>query len=388
MTTPGTRHYVPWIIATLSAALCSTPLPGAWLLIADDLSMEIVSPVAINTAHIVVVGDDEQARTLRRASCLALINLSASEPRSIGGLVILADGQRLPGELLSNAAPEQDVMVWSHLRLGRIPVPLDQIARVHLTVDRAIPEETGEADYVQLANGDGVSGIIISIGDPIAMETIGEDAGIVDVPLSRAQSISLVHQSRPSSGTRLWLSDGTIVQASGIVLGEDGYLRFETPWSGESDAPPPVQWADVDAVEFNSTRLLPLASLDPSHVDGPKTRYTVPPPKSQAGFALLGMGEVSFQGPMEAHYTLPQGASRFAGRCILPPQARQWGDVTLVVRDDGEEVFRTRLNAQIATDRFNVALSGSELSIELIDSGRGPVQDVIILERAVILTDG
>jgi hypothetical protein len=71
----------------------------------------------------------------------------------------------------------------------------------------------------------------------------------------------------------------------------------------------------------------------------------------------------------------------------VPESARLWGDFELIVRDDDREVHRSHLNAATPTVSINVALTGSELTIELTQGEHGPILDRLVLARAMLLVD-
>jgi hypothetical protein len=101
--------------------------------------------------------------------------------------------------------------------------------------------------------------------------------------------------------------------------------------------------------------------------------------------APVGLSPIELRGPVVVRYSLPSGAIRFAAQAVLPDSARQWGDLELIVRSDDAEVFRMRLNAESPAGEINVALTGRELTLELTAGAHGPIQDQVILNRAMIL---
>ena len=57
----------------------------------------------------------------------------------------------------------------------------------------------------------------------------------------------------------------------------------------------------------------------------------------------------------------------------------------MTVYDDDRPVFSAKLSADTPRAVVNVALSGTELNISLVPAGNGPIQDELILERAILL---
>jgi hypothetical protein len=148
-----------------------------------------------------------------------------------------------------------------------------------------------------------------------------------------------------------------------------------------------IELAGVAAVLFNAEALLPFASMRPRRVQGPPTRYRVPEPTAMPDRTALGLSPVEFRGPVSATYVLPDGALWFSAEAKLPVLAREWGDCVLVVRDDDRQVVSVRLNAERPTASIGVSLTGSVLTIEITEGTAGPIQDRVVLERAMILVD-
>ena len=72
---------------------------------------------------------------------------------------------------------------------------------------------------------------------------------------------------------------------------------------------------------------------------------------------------------------------------MLPPSARRWGDYEMIVYDDDRPVFRAHLTAAAPRATVNVELTGTELNISLEPGANGPIQDELILERAMLLVE-
>ena len=103
-------------------------------------------------------------------------------------------------------------------------------------------------------------------------------------------------------------------------------------------------------------------------------------------FAPLGLSRVEFRGPVTVRYDLVSGPMYFSAEARLSRMARSWGDCELVIRDDEQEVFRARLNAEHPTASIGVALHGSQLTIEITEGSNGPIQDHVVLHRAMLLS--
>jgi hypothetical protein len=103
--------------------------------------------------------------------------------------------------------------------------------------------------------------------------------------------------------------------------------------------------------------------------------------------APLGPGAIEFRGPLAVRYDLPAGCRRFAAEAMLPRSGRGWGDFELVLRCGDEEVYRQRINGNQPTDAINVPIAGRSLTIELTEGDHGPIQDRLVLRRALLLIE-
>ena len=279
------------------------------------------------------------------------------------------------------------MLVWNQSSwLGRMKVPLSTIESVTFTGSATVAS-TGERDVLLLANGDRLEGYIISLGDPITVEPLndtGEVAPTIELPLDRVSSVRMVTPTQRPKGRRLWLIDGTIFDVEEVTLGDDGFFRLEGIQFSDDDSKR-IEIEGVAAVLFNQERLVPFSRLSPRRVQGPPTRYVVPEPRALDEQASLGLSRVEFRGPLVAQYILPHGASWFAAEARLPLTAWTWGDCDLVIRDDGRVVFSQRLNAAEPTATIGVPLTGSLLSVEITEGSAGPIQDQVVLFRAMVL---
>ena len=130
-----------------------------------------------------------------------------------------------------------------------------------------------------------------------------------------------------------------------------------------------------------------LADLRTVAVEGPPTRYRVPAPEISGTAAPLGLAPIRISGPVEVRWRLPEGAQRFAAEAVLPADALAFGDYEMVIRDESGEIYRAHLDGGAPAASINVGISGRELTIELTEGARGPVQDALVLHRAMVLTE-
>lgn len=363
---------------------------GNLLLIRRGHPVQLVEVAEIGARRLVY--RDESSGWIRAPlhECVGLLDPDARQMTRHLGWLNLADGQRFPGEALSGAKVADDVLVWDQSSwMGRMEVPLDRIESVTF-IDGAVVPPMGDADVLLLANGDEITGFVQALGDPISIELLNggpDGATSIDLPLSRVASVRMVTPPQRPVGRRLWLADGTVVDVPEILLGDDGYVRLGTIPLAADQQPRSVELSGVMAILFDQEGLVPFASMRSAGVNGPATRYIVPHPRVLDEMAPLGLSRVEFRGPVSVRYALPNGASLFWADAELPIAARSWGDCEVLIRDDDRQIFSTRLNAQHPTASIAAALTGSALTVEIIEASSGPIQDQVVLRNAFVLVE-
>ncbi len=372
-------------LAVVSAAPVALAESGNFLLIRRDMPVQTVEVAEIGPRRLVYREDGGSWVSVSRERCVALLNTEVLIVPRRQGWLHLADGQQFPGQALS-AARMTDVLVWVQSSwFGRMEVPLDHISSALFQSTAVVPPQ-GDADVLLLANGDLVEGFITSLGDPVSLELANAETASIDLPLGRVHAVRMVTPPRKPTGPRLWLIDGTIVEARQVLLSDDGFYRLEGVAFGQEDSYR-MGLDAVAAVLFDPAALVPFADLTPRRVEGPPTRYIVPAPRPLDDHAPLGLSRLEFRGPITAYYVLPAGATYFAAEAELPVTSRAWGDCELIVRDDDRTVFATRLNAETPTASIGVRLSGSTLTVEVTEGAAGPIQDTVVLVRSLILVE-
>ncbi|MHC4099547.1 MAG: hypothetical protein ACYS15_01225 [Planctomycetota bacterium] len=375
-------------LAAIAAVGSASGASGKFLLIRRDRPVEIVAVAEIGPHRLVHRDDAAGWTTVPRDQCVALLDVEPMVVPRTQGWLRLADGQRFPGEALSGARPEDGVLVWIQSSwLGRMEVPLDRIESVTFVGGATVPA-AGDADTLQLANGDRLEGLVTALGDPITVEVLNGDSSgpqTIELPLDRVVSARMVTPAQEPKGRRLWLMDGTVVDVEDVMLGDDGFFRLEGMPLVVDDQARRVEVGAVVGVQFESRGLIPFAEIAPSRVDGPPTRYVVPAPAVLDEFAPLGLGRVEFRGPISVQYQLPAGSAYLSAEAALPVKARSWGDCELVIREDDQQIFSTRLNAERPSAVIGLPLDGSRLTVEVTEGSGGPVQDQVVLLRALVL---
>lgn len=312
---------------------------------------------------------------------------SKSEAAQREGVLVLADGQRFPGRY-ADSEPTEDSIAWSHPRFGLIVAPIDRVARV--TIDAA----PGSAlpvqgplfrDRLALINGDAIEGFVLSLSDPVDIET---DTGLVSVPRSRIARVDLASDTVEPDGLTVWLEDGSVASLADARLVDDETLLLTLRDTGGQAR---YALTAITAVALDASRIVPLASLERTSETPLGERALLEgasvAPASHREVAPLHARDVLIPEPMRVDFALPQRAKRFAAVAELPRDAWPWGDCDLVISVDGAEILRERLNPSRAAVEFALPARGTTLTISVEPGAYGPINDRVLLRRAVILTD-
>ena len=356
------------------------------LIIRRPAEITVAQLVEITDQHVKYWREGQGDSTVDLASCVAIVDDEAIMKFGDRGLLILADGQQFPGEAISGTKTESDALAWSHRKFGRIEAPLGLVRSVSFA-STDVPPAALAMDVVHMTNGDRVEGIVSSLGDPVTL-TLGSSAGgrQITQPLERVESVSMVSPKRPFTGKRLWLTDGTVVDVEQLRLGHDGWVRITLAGDLFENAQYELKLNEIRAVLFDAKGAMPLASLTPASIDGPRTRYELPQPVARDPAAPIGLSPIEISGPLQVRYALSESPVEFVAEASLPESHRAWGDFELVILDDNREVLRTQLNARRPSAPIRLMLTGSELTIRIEEGANGPLQDTVILEHALLLS--
>lgn len=379
-------HGVAGLEATESAARQAPDLrhgdgPADYHLIRTDLRTEPIRLATLDRTQLEHVHAEEGWKRVAMNECLGLFHWVGVDDAPSRGLLVLADGQRFPGQPALGGDTGEDVVAWTHPIFGRLSVPIDLVSSMQLLGD-PMEIDPGDEGAVLLANGDRLDGFIIALGDPVSLEV---DGAIVDVPLDRVIAVGLVTPDRIASGQRLWLRDGTVIDVDETIISDDQVVRLTSRWLASEAQQEQIQIEGIVGLRFEPNRLLALASIEPSRVEGPPNRFAVSVPEIVGEVAPLELHDMSFRGPITVHYAVPPGTRRFAAEASLPASHRRWGDFELQVLDEGRPVFRAHVSADQPSVSINVPIEGSELTIRMTEGRFGAVQDALLLRRAMLL---
>src|SRR4030095_15515328 len=134
-----------------------------------------------------------------------------------------------------------------------------------------------------LGNGDKQEGFVTELGNPITLEvTRGGQKQKISIPLNLVAAITMVAPKQPvSPGTkRIWFDEGTVIDVQSINVGDDGRVRLTGSSLASGTQPTHVGLSQIAAVLLDPKGMTPLASLTPSRIEGPVTRYVLPKPKA------------------------------------------------------------------------------------------------------------
>ena len=289
---------------------------------------------------------------------------------SRNGLLWLVDGTRYTGW----SEVEDGRFVWRNWWAGTVRPRLDDIF-AFVENGRTEPVHASDEDIVLLRNGDVLKGLIDSIGEEVAVER--PDGNMSTVSLDRVESVSLVNTIRPGSGARAWLTPGDEVELSSFRFDAGTGLRIE----GRE----PLMPTHMEAMAFDSSRITPLAGLEP-RIDAlaESPRYRIPGPAIMQGSWPLDAPPIELRGPLRADWTLPRPGMSLHVKVSLPRSDRRHGRVELSILDGGEQVWSSTLDHDRPTTTISLPMSTDQLSMELREAGTGPIQNAVRLERAVL----
>jgi hypothetical protein len=369
----------------VAAIMAPTSVRADMLVIRRPAEITRAELIEITDQQIVYWREGHKDQRVDVSSVVALVDDAARVKYADRGMLVLADGQRLPGEAISGAKTGADVLVWNHREFGRLEAPLGLVRSVSFNSTEP-PPPAHAMDVLRMANGDQVEGVITSLGDPITL-TLGSSPGgrLITQPIDRVASVSMVAPRRPFTGMRVWLTDGSVVDVAQLRLGHDGLVRLTLAGSLADELQHSLKLSDIQAVLFDASGATPLASVAPTSIDGPRTRYTLPEPVATNPAAPIGLSPIEISGPLTVRYALPEAPVEFVAEAVLPQSHRAWGNLELIVLDDSREVMRTRLNASRPSAPIRLLLTGSELTIRIEEGANGPLQDTVVLEHALLL---
>lgn len=315
----------------------------------------------------------------------------ADAPGEIPGVLRLADGQLVPGFLLTAGATDAnskaDDIRWRSRRVGPFVAPLDNVVAIALN-DAPRPLEASRSDLVLLTNADRLEGFVESIRSELTIEVGGKKSTL---PMERVSWIQLSAKPATASSQLVHLTDGSILAAKSVVSSGTG---LTVAWSlAGDDATGVLDLGAIDAIVFEPAALRPLAACEIVKQEPLQSRRWAPPITTQPiDDAPIGLAAITLDGPMACEWRLPAGAKRLRATISLPEAARAWGNTTVTAATAPRSgAFGKPQTFELSGEKPEAELSldctGAErLRIEVLGRGYDQVQArAVLLEPAILI---
>jgi hypothetical protein len=316
-------------------------------------------------------------------------------PRAGTSIIELVDGTRLLGSLspAGGGSHAEETGVAQGTSIGDVRFDLDHLARVVFDATMSPAAlAPGDADVVELANGDRMEGLVATLW-PLVIEDAADAGKKTEVPPERVRQVVMSNKRRESGLSRVWLRDGSVVNVSSFVRGQGGALAGEARVDGNDGVFRFAAPSDrVLALVMSGTRLVPLSQIGVSSYRPVAGRRWAPGPSVVGGVVggARGLGgDIELSGPMTASWNLPKGSTRFSAGVELSRGARALGMCTLVVEWRGKEIARVDMGGSNASGEVVASLEGGEgeLVLTVQPGPRGPVQNDVVLRQAMVLVE-
>lgn len=342
------------------------------------------------------------ARTRQLSDVAAIVGAGErTDPARAGtSLVELVDGTRLFGSLEPPTEGDQsgESAIAHATSIGDVRFDLDHLSRlVFDATAESTPFAPGDADVVELANGDRMEGLVASLW-PLVVEDAADASKKTELTPDRVRQIVMSNKRRESGLSRVWLRDGSVVNVSSFVKSDGGELAGEARVDGNDCVLRLRAGADrVLALVMSGTKLVPLSEIPVSAYRPGTGRRWAPGPSVVGGSsgALGGTlggalgGDIELSGPLTAEWELPKGAARFSAGVELSAGARTLGSCTLIVEWRGQEIARVVLSGATPTGEIIAGLDGGggRLAVKIESGERGPVQNTVVLRQAMVMEE-
>jgi hypothetical protein len=205
-------------------------------------------------------------RTKQLADVAAIIGAGErTDPARAGAsLVELVDGTRLFGSLEQPTEGDRsgESAIAHATSIGDVSFDLDHLSRlVFDATAECAPLAPGDADVVELANGDRMEGLVASLW-PLVVEDAADASKKTELTPDRVRQIVMSNKRRESGLSRVWLRDGSIVNVSSFVKSDGGELAGEARVDGNDGVLRLRAGADrVLALVMSGTKLVPLSEI-------------------------------------------------------------------------------------------------------------------------------
>lgn len=297
----------------------------------------------------------------------------------------LSDGQIIIAAFGGfHEGPVGPVVRWKHPGIGLMDIPVERTSFIQVQ-PMSQPPIANASDEIVLRNGDRVTGFIESFGEPIVIETDGKKR---EIPSDRIAGLSLVSKSPTIGAVRVWLTDGSVIDGSSIagVVGGGFVLQGMSLINNRSSLP--IEAEEIRCVSQSPKRIVPLSALKaqvlpPTAIALPRAQY--PAPKISLTDDPLGASAIEVRGPERLIYEIPKGFSVLNAHIEIPPSVRPWGDCVVVLRQNSHEIGRYPLSIKNQSAQIMVSVQPGPLEFEIEEAGGGPIGDIVILRRAILI---
>lgn len=309
-----------------------------------------------------------------------LVDGRAESIREMPGTILLSDGQRIHGEL----ATKGTTATWKSVWLPDRTIAPEGIRA--LVLDGDVPPPATDADAVHLRNGDRVEGIVASItASGVALERSGTK-DTVQLPWGTIRAVMLVSPPTSPSGVRIWMADGSMIDATRAAWMNTDFLRASGGAAGDAPATLPrnfilgARGAPGSAVPLGTLGCTPSDASDAAGM-----RYAHRSPTPSPGEWALDAAPLTVEGPVLLRFEGVPGGGRFTARIERPDRVRTVGATELVLRAAGKELARQRFDAAQVRAEWNVSLPGGPFELELLAADGDPAGDLVVLEQALLI---
>jgi len=289
------------------------------------------------------------------------------------GTLRLADG----GVLTGKPKQEADGFTWRNWWTGPITMPLEEIISFTLVETSERIESSNVDDVVSLSNGDRISGFVDSIENgTITLEK--EGGTVLEIPQESIDQAVFANRLVPTSGPTLWTTLGDRFVVDSISYDQDaGFMIGKRPMSRDL----------ISGVVFENDRITPLSSRPITLNETPKTpRYHLPRPVISRGSNQMDASIIELKGPLRAEWKLQSAGLRFVSTLVIPEASRQHAEMEIRILDGDDLLVSFEMDASNPTTDVSLRLSGEVLTLEILDSGGGPIMDRIELHEALLFS--
>ena len=289
------------------------------------------------------------------------------------GSVRLVDGGVLTGK------PKQETggFTWRNWWTGPITMPLEEISSFTRFEASQRIESSNVDDVVSLSNGDRISGFVDSIENGI-ITLEKEDGTVLEIPQESIDQAFFANRVTPTSGPALWTTLGDRLVVDSISYDQNaGFIIGKRPMSQDL----------IGGFVFENDRITPLSSRPITLHETPKTpRYHLPRPVISRGANRMDASIIELKGPLRAEWKLQSPGLRFVSTLVVPQASRRHAEMEIRILDGDELLVSFEMDSSNPTMDVSVRISGEVLTLEVLDSGGGPIMDQIEIHEALLFS--